>query len=425
MASLLSKIKNKQKFRLLTEGLSMTPLLEPDDIVYFKKVSFSAIDSHNLVVIKQNSNLFTHRVIYKASNYLVTRGDNNLQSDGKIYPHQIVGKVYQVKRNGKIFNPEDFYLLQSTLYFQEIVKLKKAFEKNKIDFVFLKGLPLHLYFEKTHPSRIYADCDILVDKRQKKLVHKMLTAMKFVTENKQKYKYFQRFLSGDLKELQYSKRVGSWPINLDIHYQIAFSTHTVKLPFSLFDETEHKFTDDFLKNKKNITINDQQFSILNKKFLMFYLLLHFYGHLWSGVHQLEFIAQVAKKKDIDWSFVFSYAKSQKILNFIIPGVYLLKKYYSLSQPFQLLNKNYPNNIKSTLWLFKKLFNERRLFDAGVSPSNRFKKAAFLFLFYEESFFKKLAALLHPQLWFHLIYFFWKIGLSTLKSFFSTNRRYNP
>jgi len=67
-----------------------------------------------------------------------------LESDGKIHPQQIIRKVYQVKRDGRIFDPESLYLLQSTLYFQEIVKIKKAFEREGIGFVFLKGLPLHI-----------------------------------------------------------------------------------------------------------------------------------------------------------------------------------------------------------------------------------------------------------------------------------------
>jgi hypothetical protein len=48
---------------------------------------------------------------------------------------------------------------------QEIIKIKRAFEEENIDFVFLKGLPLHLYYEKTHPKRIYADCDVLINKK--------------------------------------------------------------------------------------------------------------------------------------------------------------------------------------------------------------------------------------------------------------------
>ncbi len=105
-------------------------------------------------MVKKNTHLFTHRVIYKTVNYLVTKGDNSFESDGKILPRHIIAKVYKIKRNTQTFNPESLYLLQSTLYLQEINQIKKLFEREKIDFVFLKGLPLHLYYEKTHPRRM-------------------------------------------------------------------------------------------------------------------------------------------------------------------------------------------------------------------------------------------------------------------------------
>ena len=143
----------------------MEPIFHENDVLYFKKIAFKSIKVNDIVSIKKGKQLISHRVIYKTNKYLVTKGDNNPISDGKIFPKQIIGKVYQVKRKGQIFDPEQLYLLQSTLYFQEIVKIKTKLDKQGINYVFLKGLPLHLYFEKTHPRRIYLDCDVLVDKK--------------------------------------------------------------------------------------------------------------------------------------------------------------------------------------------------------------------------------------------------------------------
>jgi signal peptidase I len=153
------------KIPLKSTGQSMLPILYENDIVYFKKISFSKIKVNDLIVFKMKSKLITHRVVYKTNKYLITKGDNNPASDGKIYPRKILGKVYKIKRNGQTFNPETFYLLQSTNYFQEIVKIKNEFDKKNINYVFLKGLPLHLYFEGSHPQRLYADCDVLVIKK--------------------------------------------------------------------------------------------------------------------------------------------------------------------------------------------------------------------------------------------------------------------
>ena len=144
----------------------MLPLLRHGDIVFYKKTNLKQACTNDIILVQKNNQAFTHRVIYKTGRYLITKGDNNLESDGRIYPRQIIAKVTQVKRNGKLFNPEDIYLFQSTHYLNEIIKIKQVFEKAGIEYVFLKGLPLHLYFEKTHPRRIYADCDVLLHKKE-------------------------------------------------------------------------------------------------------------------------------------------------------------------------------------------------------------------------------------------------------------------
>ena len=174
MNKILNKLLKLKTLPLKSTGESMLPILYENDVVYFKKITFSEIKVNDLIVFKKKNQLITHRVIYKTKNYLITKGDNNLNSDGKIYPKQILGKVYQIKRNGQIFKPETIYLIQSTHYFSEIVKIKNQFDKEKINYVFLKGLPLHLYFEGTHPKRLYADCDVLVDKRDFDKAEKIL-----------------------------------------------------------------------------------------------------------------------------------------------------------------------------------------------------------------------------------------------------------
>jgi Peptidase S24-like. len=160
MNKIFKKLLHLKTLPLKSTGQSMLPILRPNDIVYFKKIPFLKIKVNDLIIFKKKNQLITHRVIYKTKKYLITKGDNNPNSDGKIYPKQILGRVYQVKRNGQIFKPETFYLIQSTHYFSEIVKIKNEFDKENINYVFLKGLPLHLYFEGTHPKRLYADCDV-------------------------------------------------------------------------------------------------------------------------------------------------------------------------------------------------------------------------------------------------------------------------
>src|SRR3989344_5401953 len=153
-----------------TFGNSMLPFLADGDILNIKKITFQKIQINNLITFKYKSKFITHRIIYKNVNnknaFFITKGDNNPIADYKIYPKQIIGKVESIKRNNRTLNITDLYFFQSTLYFQEIIKTNKILTKNKIDFLILKGLPLHLYYEKKYPNRIYADCDILIDKNQ-------------------------------------------------------------------------------------------------------------------------------------------------------------------------------------------------------------------------------------------------------------------
>ena len=179
--TIIYRIKNVfrlRQFFLKIKGISMLPVLFSEDIVYFNKTYFNRLKNNDVILVKKNHHYFTHRIIYKIKSYLITKGDNNLLSDGKIYPSQVIAKAIKIKRQGKTINIEDLYLFQSTLYFQEVVKIKKALEKENVDFVFLKGLPLHLFFESSHPKRIYADCDVLVDKKDFDKAEKILLAIK-------------------------------------------------------------------------------------------------------------------------------------------------------------------------------------------------------------------------------------------------------
>ncbi len=106
MISFLPHLVKKKSFAFKAEGDSMLPILHPNDVVQYKKINFKQIRINDIILVHKNKRLFTHRIIYKTDRYLITKGDNNLESDGKIYPRQIIGKVAKVKRDGKEFDPQ-------------------------------------------------------------------------------------------------------------------------------------------------------------------------------------------------------------------------------------------------------------------------------------------------------------------------------
>lgn len=63
MNQLIINFKKQNKFLIKSEGNSMHPLLQSEDVLYFKKTTFPGTKINDLVMVKKNKNLFTHRVI--------------------------------------------------------------------------------------------------------------------------------------------------------------------------------------------------------------------------------------------------------------------------------------------------------------------------------------------------------------------------
>lgn len=386
---------------------SMLPLLQSNDVLYYKKISFAKTKVNDLIIVKKHDKSIAHRVIYKNKKYFVTKGDNNREPDEKIYPNQFIAKVSEIKRNGQIFNPESLYLLQSTLYFQEIVKIKKTFEREKIDYVFLKGLLLHLYFEQQYPRRIYADCDILVNKSFFKQIDAILQKIHF-KKKKEDFKRFQTFVGKDEKEVTYYKKIHGLWIYLDIHSEITFLTHQVPIPFPSLQKTVNQITERFLNKKKIVLIKRIPFPVLDQDDLIFYLLLHFFTHNYSGIYRLEFInsiiSSLKKMSPLYWEKLYKSAYSNGLLNFIIPGIYLLYKYYHVKRPFIVLQKKYYRSTMYALFIYKYICKETSLLNSPYSIDvERFKHASLIFFLYDKFFLYKLVYFLNPRLLFHLFF----------------------
>lgn len=400
MNKIIQQLLKSQPFPLKSQGTSMIPLLQSNDMIYFKKISFNLLKINDIAIIQLKNKLIIHRVIYKTNKYLVTKGDNNPESDSKIYSHQIIGKVVKVKRDGKEFDPNQIYLLQSSLYFQEIIKIKNAFEKAKIDFVFLKGLPLHLYFEKTHPKRIYADCDVLIYKKDFQKAENIIL----------KFGYKKSELKNKQVENNYYKIINGFSVIFDLHLESAFlmtqfSGLEALYPQKLIDN----FTEELLNNKQQIKINEEKFFILNTKYLILYLSLHLFHHNFQGAFRYQFLDNVIKKSQLsmsDWQNIASTIKEYKLDNFVYPVFVLLKKYYKTPFPrfFVLTMKQWNNETIN-------IFDDQPRLRAGI---NRFKNIFFLS---PNPWWKKIFVFTNPSVIYFIFWIIWK----KLFSFFLVRR----
>jgi len=406
MKQFFNNFQNLREFHLKSTGSSMLPILHPQDVLYFKRIDFRRVQINDLAMVKKGGRVFTHRVIYKSANrsYLITKGDHNITSDGKIYPQQIIGRVYQVKRQGQIFNPDNLYLLQSTQYFQEIVKVKKVFEKEKIDFVFLKGLPLHLYFEKSHPRRIYADCDILISKNDWQRAQSILKGFKY-TGAETSYSGIHKLLKDKMTEFSFYKNIKNFPVVFDVHLEAGFLMNQLGRLDALYAQSLiDEMTRQLLNKKQMVKIQKEQFPILSFADLIIYLSLHIFHHNCQGVFQFEFLDKVTRKallvsspgrsRSLQHSSplgnpylpatpgvflsLIEKIRRYKLQNFVYPVFLMLEKYYNLHLPKKFLESIKPANNRLN-YIYKNIlpvniFDYEPRIETGIT---RFKNLFFL------------------------------------------------
>lgn len=409
---LIKPLLSKESFHLRSEGDSMRPMLLAGDIIYFKKMPFKKIESGDVVLARIKSDLFIHRVVFKNPKFLITKGDNNLFIDGKVYSKNYLALVYGIKRDNRLINIETAYFLQSATYMTEILKVKEALEEAKINFLFLKGLPLYLFFTKRHPKRIYSDCDLLIDKGEYQKVKKILTSLGY----EQSVHSPSSKLKDSGPEITFVKNTKGLPVTLDIHLEAVFMMMQLgRLEFLYQQKKIDQLSKQLLENKRFISINGQVFPILSSEYLIFYLLLHLFHHNFNGSYRYDLIAKILKKERVDWELFGNIVKSYKLEGFVYPTMLLLKKYYQTKLPKIVLGnitsfeREYKKLVKMVLK--EDIFSDDSRLEAGV------KRFFYLFLLSPSPIFIKILTFLNPQVIYLIfrtifkvlraqVYFFW-------------------
>ncbi|HVZ11820.1 MAG TPA: nucleotidyltransferase family protein [Patescibacteria group bacterium] len=328
-------------------GQSMMPLLHDGDIVHLKKKDFSKISINDIICVRMTRGIrtasgphpnlllqgegefFTHRVIYKTQKYIITRGDNNLLSDGKIYPKNIIGTVNKIQRESNIFDINDLYLMQSTLYFREIVKVKKALEKEKIDYVILKGLPIHLFYEGEHPKRLYADCDLLISKSKYQKAKKILNDLGYL-EYDTSYSVVQKKLKKGETEVSFFKNINGAVVTFDIHLEAVFLMTQISNTNALYPRRlVDKFSEMLIGDVRSVRIFEERVNILSAEYLFVYLCLHLYHHNFQGTYRYDLIVKIIKIEKLDYKKIASIINEFKLNNLVYPVLLLFIKYYDV------------------------------------------------------------------------------------------------
>lgn len=385
-----------------TYGNSMFPFFVDGDVLNIIKVSFRKIQVDDFITFKLKGRYITHRVVYKnpKGTFLITKGDHNPQPDGKVLASQILGKVISIKRKNQLFHTTDLYFFQSTLYFKEITKVKDALFDNHIDFLILKGLPLHLYFEKKFPSRLYADCDILIDKKQQVRVEQIFKRLNYQKIDEALDPHIKKLKDKEI-EIQYKKTINGILVAFDIHLEAVFLMTQLGSLEALYPQTLlDSFSALLLSNKRRIKLNNEYFPILTTELLIIYLALHLFHHNYQGYYRYLLIQKILELSKINYKKIAEIINFYKLKNFTSPVFIILKKHYSSSFPPSLFQSKPKVNIVKHL--NKNILNLNILSDETrvTSGIKRFRN---IFILSSEPLLKKLLVIFNLQV-LYAVYF---------------------
>ena len=318
-------------FSIKTFGYSMMPILRNGDVVSVEAIPYSKIKVDDIICFRQKNRFVTHRVVYKAAEYIIAKGDNNPFCDGKIKQDKIIGKARLIRRGSDEFNVDNFYLLQSSVYFDEIKRIIRVLKKGGVNFVVLKGLPLYLYLTGEHPRRIYADCDILIAGRHSNKADKILVENGYQAQDSSN-SFLHKKIRGKVSEVSYLKTVHNFPVIFDVHYDINFLIPSLgKLNFLYPQSKINLISSVFLQNKKEINVGGQSIPFLSPDNLFIFLILHLTHHAYCGYNRYELLSSLVKAGEIKADLILSIVKRYELANFF----YL---------PLLLLKESYPNKI---------------------------------------------------------------------------------
>ena len=394
--------QSQKSLTIKTYGDSMAPCLLNGDVIFIKKVPFHKIRQNDIVTFHKYGKLISHRVHYVGEKYIICRGDNNIASDGKIYPHQIVGVVNKIKRENAFLDPNHIYLIQSTIYFQELQKFVQQFNEKKIDFVFLKGLPLYLHYENSIPKRLLADCDILIHPDDIKKSISLLKKMGY-TKGDTSLSLPHKFLKNHPIQESYYKIVNGTYIILDIHYQALFFMTQLGTLNALYPSHQaNKFRADCLKNKQMVSIEGTTFPILSDDYQIVFLLLHFFRDNFSNASRLSHVNSIITKikpheRHTVLNSVNNIIESYSLTNYLYTPLIILEKYFSSSFTKQLIHQLTP---KKRVRLFADQKAKNLEIFNGSHRLQRGKKLFYLlFTLSPRPLFYKVTVFFHPIILF--------------------------
>jgi signal peptidase I len=395
----------KHGYFLKVSGNSMYPVIKDGDRAYFIRKKFAKIKVNDLVLIKKQNLFITHRVIFKAQKYLITKGDNSLKSDGKIYAKNFIAKLVKVVREKKTIIINHFFLMQSTLYFKEIIIIKKAFDSAKINYLFLRGLPFYFYYGKIDSTQTYTNCDVLIDKEQLEIGKNILKEQGFKKIKRPLSRIHEKFKKKEIK-IVYIKIINNFLVFFNLYIEPFFLMSEIgKLEELYPQKLLNQLTIDFFETKQTIKIKGYLFKIPDKKYLILYLSLNFFYYNYCGALRINFLDRVIRKSNLSskqWDKLAAIINKYYLYNFTYASFYIAKKLYKAQVPnkFQKIIQPRIYNYKFLLSALSKsayIFSDQSRIYAGIE---RFK---LLYCLSPNYWYRKILVFIKPIVLYTIIW----------------------
>jgi hypothetical protein len=99
-------LRTAGRLRLQVGGWSMLPSVFPGDTLVIEKSESCDVTEGDIVLFSRDRRLFAHRVIATPSEAdIVTQGDSMPTPDPAVRSEEMLGKVVQISRNGRLITP--------------------------------------------------------------------------------------------------------------------------------------------------------------------------------------------------------------------------------------------------------------------------------------------------------------------------------
>ncbi|MEO8302754.1 MAG: S24/S26 family peptidase [Betaproteobacteria bacterium] len=98
-------LRSYGELRLRVVGSSMLPAVWPGDVLSIRHCGPEDAEVGDIVLFTRHGRLFAHRVVARTQDCLVTQGDGMAKADPPVIGPELVGRVSQIDRRGRLFRP--------------------------------------------------------------------------------------------------------------------------------------------------------------------------------------------------------------------------------------------------------------------------------------------------------------------------------